>query len=456
MKTRQKITRPSSKKNTLSRYKNMIEALDTLVPRGKVIQVNGLSILTEGPPDISVGDLAKVETANAKGSLLSCEVVGFKEQHLILMPLGSPIGVFPDAQVFSGGKRLCIPVSDQMIGRIFNGIGRPLDHRSPIVSEETRFADAEPPLPTSREPIRQMMETGIRSIDSLISIGTGQRIGIFSGTGVGKSTLLGMIARSTKADLNIICLVGERGREVREFVENDLGEDGLNRSVIFAATSDCSAMEKVYAAGFATSTAEFFRDQGLHVNLYLDSITRYVMALREIGIASGEQLGTGGFPPGVWYRLSRLLERAGNISHGSITGIYTVLVERDDMTEPIADNTRSILDGHIILSRRLALAGHYPAVEVVDSISRVMDQVVSEEHKGYSSHLRRILAAYRENEELIQLGAYARGSNPSVDEALNKMNSIRSFLCQDIKEASNLKSTLLQLASMVKTEEMSY
>ena len=345
------------KDNTFVKYYSVLEDTHLAVSMGKVKQVNGLSILTEGPGDASVGDWVQVETTHEENNPLNCEVIGFQGCHLVLMPLGAPVGVFPEALVRAKGKKLTIPATEEMLGRLLDGIGRPLDGASPIFSSQRLFVDADPPPPTQREPIRQIMETGIRSIDGLLSVGRGQRIGIFAGTGVGKSTLLGMIARSTKADINIICLVGERGREVREFIENDLGEEGLQRSVVFAATSERSALEKVYAAGFATSAAEFFRDRGHHVNLYLDSITRYVMALREIGIASGEQVGPGGFPPRVWHHLSRLLERSGNLDRGSITGFYTILVEADDMMEPVSDNSRGILDGHITLSRRIAQKG---------------------------------------------------------------------------------------------------
>ncbi len=439
--------------HTFNKYRSVLEDVDLTISVGKVSQVNGLSILTEGPGDASIGDLVQVETTQGEGGSLSCEVVGFRGHHLVLMPLGAPVGVFPDAQVRSQGLRLSIAATEEMLGRVLDGIGQPLDGQRPLISKQRLPVDAPPPLPTQRQPIRELVETGVRGIDSLVSIGRGQRMGIFAGTGVGKSSLLGMIARYTKADINVICLVGERGREVNEFIENDLGAESLKRSVVFVATSDRSAMEKVYAAGFATGAAEFFRDRGYHVNLYLDSITRYVMALREIGIACGEQIGPGGFPPGVWYHLGRLLERAGNISEGSITGFYTVLVEADDLTDPVADNSRGLLDGHLILSRRLANKGHYPAIEVVDSISRVMDRVVSANHLKNALHLRRILAAYNENEELIRLGAYARGSDPYADEAINKMEALESFFCQSIDEASSLTESLTLLEKLRQEEQ---
>ncbi len=301
--------------------------------------------------------------------------------------------------------------------------------------------------------IRTPVETGVRALDGLLSVGAGQRIGLFAGTGVGKSTLLGMVARYTRADVNVICLVGERGREVREFLEDDLGEEGLRKSVVFAATSDRSAMEKVYAAGFATSVAEYFREQGMHVNLYMDSLTRYCMALREIGLASGDQIGVGGYPPGVWYRLSRLVERAGTTDTGSITGFYTVLVEADDLNDPVADNARGVLDGHVVLSRRLAQRSHYPSIEVTESISRVMDKVVSLEHREDARRLRAILAAYRENEELINLGAYARGSNADVDEAIDKMQAINRFLQQDVSDGTRFEESVRRLRELIGVAE---
>ena len=446
--------REKASSSSLNKYCSIVKDMDLSVSTGKVRQVNGLSILTEGPGDASIGDIVQVETNKGQRDFLTCEVLGFQGHHLVLMPLGLPTGVFPDAQVRSTGEKLSIPISEDIIGRVLNGLGQPLDGATPLFSNEKLGLDAEPPSPTLRELIRDSMETGIRSIDTLISIGRGQRMGIFAGTGVGKSTLLGMIARYTKADLNVICLVGERGREVREFIESDLGTEGLKRSVVFVATSDRSAMEKVYAAGFASSTAEYFRDRGYHVNFYLDSITRYVMALREIGIASGEQLGPGGFPPRVWYQLSRLVERAGNVSGASITGFYTVLVEADDMTDPIADYVRGILDGHIILSRHLAQRGHYPAIEISDSISRVMDRVISPENLQNALWLRRLLAAYKENEELIRLGAYASGSNMEVDEALGKITQINNFLRQAVNEGDTQENSFRRLAELQRIGEV--
>ncbi len=431
----------------LEKYRTILDTFDPLRPLGRVVQVTGISLLTEGPPDISIGDICRVEKLNGE-SVLS-EVVGFDQHRLILMPLGSVTGVSPGANVHAMGHRHSIYVSDRLLGRVMDGMGQPLDMKGPVISAERRFADAEPPPAIRRVPIKDVMVTGVRSIDSLLTVGRGQRIGIFAGTGVGKSTLLGMIARYTRADVNVICLVGERGREVREFLEYDLGPEGLKKSVLVVATSDRSAMEKVYSAGFALSIAEYFRDQGKHVNLLMDSLTRYSMALREIGISSGDQLGPGGYPPGVWYRMSRLVERAGAMETGSITGFFSVLVEADDLNDPVADNARGILDGHIVLSRRLAQKGHYPAVEITESISRVMDRIITPEHLDDAQRLRTLLAAHRENEELINLGAYARGSNPEVDEALEKWKRINAFLQQRVEEGSKYDETIQSLHDLV-------
>ncbi|MBL8020831.1 MAG: FliI/YscN family ATPase [Leptospirales bacterium] len=430
----------------LEKYRHIIDRLDPLRPMGRVTEVRGLSLVSDGPPDASIGDICRIELKS--GEFIKAEVVGFQKDKLILMPLGSTSGISPGADVLATGRRMQISVSDRLLGRVFDALGHPLDLKESITSTHERLSDAEPPPPHLREPIRTPLETGVKAIDSLLTIGRGQRIGIFAGTGVGKSTLLGMICRYTRADVNVICLVGERGREVREFIETDLGE-GLEKSVVLVAESHRTAIEKVYCAGFATSIAEYFRDQGKHVNLIMDSLTRYCWALRDIGTSTGEMLGPGGFPPNVWFRLSRLVERAGALQTGSITGFYSVLVEGDDMNDPVADHSRGMLDGHIVLSRRLAQRGHYPAIEVTESISRLMDKVITPDHLENANHLRAMLAAYRENEEIITLGGYARGSNPDVDEALEKMPGILSFLKQRIEVGSRMEDTVAELARMI-------
>ena len=427
----------------LNKYNTILNQMDPMRPLGKVIQVSGQTILSSGPPDTSIGQICKVESSD--GTSIMTEVTGFRGHDLVLVALGPTTGIFPDSMVHATGQRMTIHVGNEMLGRVLDGLGRPLDDGPPVLTGNIFHADRNPPGPTERLPIHEPLPTGVRAIDSVLTVGRGQRIGIFAGTGVGKSTLLGMLARYTRADINIVCLVGERGREVREFIERDLGKEGLARSVVFVATSDRSAMEKVYAASFATAAAEYFRDQGLTVNLLMDSVTRYCMALREIGITTGEQLGPGGYPPGVWFKLSRLVERSGALPTGSITGFYTVLVEADDMNDPVADNTRGMLDGHIVLSRRLASRNHYPSVEVTESVSRVMDNVVEPDHRENARRLRALLAAYRENEDIINLGAYARGSNADVDRAIDLMPAINAFLRQRVEEGIPFEETIAGL-----------
>lgn len=439
--------------DVLQKYRTILKETDPILPLGQVTEVNGISILSYGPPDTSIGQLCRVEPIGHAPIL--CEVTGFRNNQLILMPFGSTEGIYPSATVHNTGRRMSIHTSMDLLGRTINGLGQPMDGKPPVLTGEVRSADANPPDPISRKPIDSVLVTGVRAIDGLLTVGRGQRLGIFAGTGVGKSTTLGMIARYTRADANVICLVGERGREVREFIEKDLGPEGLKRSVLVVATSDRSAIEKVYAALFATTIAEYFRDQGMNVNLLMDSVTRYCMALREIGIATGDQLGPGGYPPAVWYKLSRLVERSGVSSKGTITGFYSILVEADDMNDPVADATRGILDGHIILSRRLAKRNHYPSIEVPDSISRVMDQVVSADHKSKADLLKTWISAYQENEEIVNLGAYARGSNYDLDLYLHKQKEINDFLRQSVDQGLTFDQTLDQLNQLthIATEE---
>jgi FliI/YscN family ATPase len=440
--------------DVLQKYRTVLKETDPILPLGRVVEVNGISILSFGPPDTSIGQLCRIEPDGGKPVL--CEVTGFRNNQLILMPFGSTEGIYPSAVVHNTGRRMSIYTSMDLLGRILNGMGQPIDGKPPILQGELRSADASPPDPISRKPIDSVLVTGVKAIDGLLTVGLGQRIGIFAGTGVGKSTMLGMIARYTRADASVICLVGERGREVREFIERDLGPDGMKRCVLVVATSDRSAIEKVYAALFATTIAEYLRDQGMHVNLLMDSVTRYCMALREIGIASGEQLGPGGYPPAVWFKLSRLVERSGVSTKGTITGFYSVLVEADDLNDPVADATRGLLDGHIVLSRRLARKNHYPAIEIPDSISRVMDQIVSADHRSKADQLKAWISAYRENEEIVSLGAYARGSNPDLDQYLARQAQIQTFLKQSVGQGYTLEQTLEQLSQVTVTAEEEY
>lgn len=434
-------------KEILNKYLKVIENTTAILPLGKVVEVQGFTIISEGPLDTGIHDLCRIEKDN--GEYLTCEVIGFRGKYLILMPFGSTEGIQPSANVYSMNKKVQVLVSEKMIGRVFDGLGNPIDGMLSLYEGEYRDADNSPPHPMEREPIRSVLVTGIKAIDGLLTVGKGQRIGIFSGTGVGKSTLLGMIARYTKADVNVICLVGERGREVREFIEKDLGREGMQRSIVIVSTSDKSALEKMYAAYIATSIAEYFRDIGKDVNLFMDSITRFCMALREIGIAMGDPLGPGGYPQSTWYKLSRLVERSGVSKTGSITGFYSVLVEADDMNDPVADATRGILDGHIILSRQLAHRNHYPAIEIIESISRLMPNIITEEHWAIASKIRSLLAIYKQNEDLINLGAYVKGANPLLDEAIEKINTINSFLKQSIGEGFTFEDTLQLLKKIV-------
>ncbi len=424
----------------LNKYIQSIQETNTILPLGKVKEINGFTIISEGPPDTAIRDICRIQKEN--GNYILAEVIGFQDNNLILMPFSSPDGIQPSAIVHNINKRMQIRVSESLIGRILDGFGNPIDGKFQIREGEWKDADNDPPNPMEREPISSILVTGIKAIDGLLTVGKGQRIGIFAGTGVGKSTLLGMIAKFTRADVNVICLVGERGREVREFVEKELGDIGMKRTVIVVATSDRSALEKVYAAYFATTIAEYFRDSGKDVNLFMDSVTRFCMALREIGIAVGDPLGPGGYPQSTWYKLSRLVERSGVAKKGTITGFYSVLVEADDMMDPVGDAVRGMLDGHIVLSRRLAHKTHYPAIEVVESISRVMDSIVSNSHLETTNLIKSLIAIYRQNEDLINLGAYAKGSNRELDLAVEKIDKINQFLKQNRNQGFSLEETL--------------
>jgi len=431
----------------MDRYLETVERTDPIRLTGRVVEIIGLVIESRGPA-VSVGDVCLIEGLRG-GRRVQAEVVGFRGERVLLMPLGQLGGIAAGASVAASGRPLRVPVGHELLGRVLDGLGRPIDGLGPTGARRTRPLAAEPPNPLTRRRISEPMATGIRSIDALLTCGRGQRVGIFSGSGVGKSILLGMIARSSEADLNVIALVGERGREVRDFIEKDLGEDGLRKSVVVAVTSDQAALVRLKGAFLATTIAEYFRDLGLNVMLMMDSLTRVAMAQREIGLAVGEPPATKGYPPSVFALLPRLLERSGTSSLGSITGLYSVLVEGDDMNEPVADAARSILDGHISLSRKLATENHYPAVDVLDSVSRVMIDVVSREHQDIAARVREVLATYREAEDLINIGAYVAGSNPRIDFALEKMDAIRSFLKQPIDERTGYDETSRQLRSLL-------
>ena len=399
---------------------------------GKVVNAVGLTIESAGP-DAKMGDLCRILPEPDSGyPPIQAEVVGFKDRKTILMPYDNVEGIGLGCIVENTGYPLTVTVSDELLGKTLNGLGKPTD--GTIITGAEYPVDQNPPDPMNREIIDQILSLGVRAVDGLITIGKGQRIGIFAGSGVGKSTLMGMFARNTKADINVIALIGERGREVREFIERDLGEEGVKRSVVVVATSDRPALERKMAAMTATAIAEYFRDQGKDVLLMMDSLTRFSMAQREIGLASGEPPVTRGYPPSMYATMPRLLERAGRDDKGSITGLYTVLVDGDDFNEPITDTARSILDGHIMLNRKLAHKNHYPAIDVLQSISRCMSQVADKDHKQAAGKLRNILATYNDAEDLINIGAYKKGSNPAIDYAMSKIDDVNAFLCQSTDE----------------------
>lgn len=413
---------------------------------GKVVNIVGLTIESAGP-DAKLGDLCRIlpdESAGANPIL--AEVVGFKDKRTLLMPYDSVEGVGLGCIVENTGYPLTVTVSDALLGKLLNGLGKPVAGK-PVQGVEYPV-DANPPDPMNRMIIDEILSLGVRAVDGLITVGKGQRIGIFAGSGVGKSTLMGMFARNTKADINVIALIGERGREVREFIERDLGEEGMKRSVVVVATSDRPALERKMAARTATAIAEYFRDQGKDVLLMMDSLTRFSMAQREIGLASGEPPVTRGYPPSVYSEMPKLLERAGRDSKGSITGLYTVLVDGDDFNEPITDTARSILDGHIVLDRKLAHKNHYPAVDVLQSISRCMSQIADRDHKKAAGKLRSVLATYGEAEDLINIGAYKSGSNPSIDYAISKIDEVNEFLCQETEEKVDFEESSRRMQAL--------
>lgn len=413
---------------------------------GRVTRLVGLVVEAVGL-DVGVGELCRISSLTDDYSVLA-EVVGFHERGVLLMPLGELAGLHPGSSVQPLGRSFGVDVGPRMLGRVLNGLGHPIDGKGKLDAKERVPLSAEPPHPLERQIIHEPLITNVRAIDGTLTIGKGQRVGIFAGSGVGKSTLLGMIARQSTADVNVIALLGERGREVRDFIEHSLGPNGLARSVIIVATGDQAALVRARGALVATSIAEYFRDQGKDVLLMVDSVTRVAMAWREIGLATGEPPTTKGYPPSVFANLPRLLERAGNGKRGGITGIYTVLVDGDDFNEPVADAARSILDGHIVLTRRLASAGHFPSIDVLESKSRVRDMLIDDPQRNAANMLMRMEAAYREKEDLILVGAYQKGTDPMVDAALRSRDSVLAFLQQRPDETTTFegtRQTLLQL-----------
>lgn len=415
-------------------WKQAIEQVDPLTRYGRVSDIVGLVVEAVGPADVALGELCYIGDPGSE--LVRAEVVGFRGRKVLLMPLGQIEGIRPGTSVFPARSSLFVPVGLGLCGRVLDGLGNPIDGKGELHAEERRSVHAEPPDPLSRRRVRQPLGTGVRALDGLVSCGKGQRMGIFAGSGVGKSTLMGMVARHSEADVNVIALVGERGKEVLDFIEDSLGEEGLRRSVVVVATSDQPALIRLKAAFLATAIAEYFRDTGKDVILMMDSLTRVAMAQREIGLAAGEPPTTRGYTPSVFALLPRLLERAGMTARGSITGFYTVLVEGDDMDEPIADASRAILDGHLVLSRRLASRGHYPPIDVMESVSRVMKDVTSDAHWSRSLEVKSMMAAYTEAEDLINIGAYARGSNPRIDQSLQYIDPINQYLRQGLERSA--------------------
>ncbi|MBU8877831.1 flagellar protein export ATPase FliI [Bacillus sp. FJAT-29790] len=426
-----------------------IDQLDSFKRYGRVNRVVGLMIESQGPPESSIGDVCFIHVGNKQKRKIQAEVVGFNNENVILMPYTTINDISPGSLVEATSKPLEIRVGAQLIGSVIDSLGLPLDG-SPLPKGLSSVpTEQSPPNPMQRPPISSAIEVGVRMIDSLLTVGNGQRVGIFAGSGVGKSTLLGMIARNTTADLNVIALIGERGREVREFIERDLGPEGLSRSIVVVATSDQPALMRIKGAYTATAIAEYFRDKGLNVMMMMDSVTRVAMAQREVGLAIGEPPTTKGYTPSVFAVLPKLLERTGTNEHGSITAFYTVLVDGDDMNEPIADTVRGILDGHFVLDRSLANKGQYPAVNVLKSVSRVMNNIVQSDHVKAAEKLRETLSTYINSEDLINIGAYKRGSSIEIDEAIRLYPTIISFLKQGTNEKVSFQESIQQLSSLV-------
>mgnify|MGYP001406857009 FL=1 len=416
---------------------------------GKVAKVVGLTVESIGP-SAKLNDLCHIITKDTN-QVINAEVVGFRDDRVLLMPYDSTEGVGVGSRVENTDAPLQVMVSDDILGCVLDGLGSPMDHHE-IQCGVPYSVEAQPPDPLTRQLIDEVLPLGVKAVDGLITVGKGQRIGIFAGSGVGKSTLLGMFARNTKADINVIALIGERGREVREFIERDLGPEGMKRSVMVVATSDKPALIRKKAAMTATAIAEYFRDQGKDVLLMMDSLTRFSMAQREIGLASGEPPVSRGYPPSVYSEMPQLLERAGRSDKGSITGLYTVLVDGDDFNEPIADTARSILDGHIVLDRKIAYSNHYPAIDILQSISRVMSSIVTDEHKKASGRLNNVLATYREAEDLVNIGAYKPGSNKNIDYALEKIDAVNDYLMQGVNEKFTFEDEVKMLCDIFEEE----
>lgn len=435
---------------TFSKYESVIENLDPIKYTGVVREVRGLLIESRGPQAV-IGELCQISIPNT-GRAVWAEVVGLTDTTVQLMPYDEMEGIEIGCEVVATGAPLSVAVSPELLGRVLDSLGRPIDDRGLLAADRRYPTTARPPSVLRRKQITERIVTGVRAIDAMAAVGKGQRLGIFSGSGVGKSTLLGMIARNTNADVNVIALIGERGREVREFIENDLGPEGLARSVIIVSSSDTPPLARLKGAYVATAIAEYFRDEGKDVMLLFDSVTRFARAQREIGLSIGEPPATRGYTPSVFSTLPKLLERCGTSDHGTITGFYTVLVDGDDMDEPVSDNVRGILDGHVILSRRLASAYQYPAVDVLASLSRLAPRVTTPKEREAAGKLRRMIATYNDAEDLINVGAYVKGTNPEIDLAIEKIGPIRGFLSQAIEEKAPIDETVRRLGEIAEVE----
>lgn len=418
----------------------LISNAQTISHIGKIENIVGMTIEASGDR-ATIGDIGYIYSENANKHI-PAEVVGFKENKILLMPYENISGISSGSFIRNTGNRLKIPVGEDLKGKVIDAMGKPIDEGVTIESDEFIYVDSKYTNPLNRPPIEEKLEFGVKAIDGVLTVGKGQRIGIFAGSGVGKSTLLGMIAKNVKADINVIALVGERGREVREFIEKDLGEEGLKKSVLVVATSDQPAMLRLKCPMVATAIAEYFKDQGKDVLLMMDSLTRFAMAQREVGLAIGEPPIARGYTPSIYAEMPKLLERTGRFKKGSITGVYTVLVEGDDTNEPIADIVRGILDGHIVLSRRLANENHFPAIDINASISRLMSTIADKEHQGLAAKLRDVSSIYDKNLDLIAIGAYKNGTNPKLDYAISKIDQVNNFLKQGILESFSMEETI--------------
>ncbi|MBI4299541.1 MAG: FliI/YscN family ATPase [Chloroflexi bacterium] len=438
----------------LSKYREVVREMVPVRYQGQVTQVVGLSIEVEGL-DLRIGEICHIYSGEG-APRVSAEVMGFKNGRIILMPFADVQGIRPNAATLPGGRLFTVPVGPELLGRVIDGLGRPIDDKGALGCTKQYPLTNAPPHPLNRAQLTSPLETGVKAIDAVLTCGKGQRVGIFSGSGVGKSTLLGMIACHAASDVNVIALIGERGREVREFIEHNLGPKGLSRSVIVVSTSDQPALLRIKGAWVATTIAEYFRDCGMDVVFMMDSVTRFAMAQREIGLAVGEPPATKGYTPSVFALLPKLMERTGTSDKGTITGFYTVLVEADDMNEPISDTVRSILDGHINLSRELASENHYPSIDILNSVSRVMSRVVDGEHLQAAGRLRELVSAYRNARDLINIGAYVSGSNHDIDEALLLMPVINNILCQSPDDAAPFSDTAGHLKALFAGKETAH